>query len=202
MARDIQKSGNYYMKSSKLNTKSKKLKSPDIVKVKPRVKPYKVRAPVMSYDGVAPRKLKPREKENYVNGKEFERQLAEFYEKDQFSDKLAESVSKIAHGLSFAPNFINYSYKDEMVGDAIVKMLTAVRNKKFRLNSGFSPFSYFTTIAFHAFINRIKKEKKQHEAVKEYREKKYAEMICSQHIPNGGIYLEPLKNDDSDEYDY
>jgi DNA-directed RNA polymerase specialized sigma24 family protein len=89
-----------------------------------------------------------------------------------------------------------------MVGDAIVKMLTAVRNKKFRLNSGFSPFSYFTTIAFHAFINRIKKEKKQHEAVKEYREKKYAEMICSQHIPNGGIYLEPLKNDDSGEYDY
>lgn len=190
------------MKSSKLNTKLKKLKSPDIVEVKPRTKTYKVKAPVISHDGVTPRKLKPREKENYVNGKEFERQLAEFYEKNQFSDKLAESVSKIAHGLSFAPNFINYSYKDEMVGDAIVKMLTAVRNKKFRLNSGFSPFSYFTTIAFHAFINRIKKEKKQHEAVKEYREKKYAEMICSQHIPNGGIYLEPLKNDDSDEYDY
>ncbi len=33
--------------------------------------------------------------------------------------------------------------------------------KKFDINSEYNPFSYFTTIAFHAFINRIKKEKKQ-----------------------------------------
>lgn len=142
------------------------------------------------------KKIKPREKENYVNSKEFEQQLSDFYTSGVFEDVLAISINKIAHGLSYAPNFINYSYKDEMIGDAIVKMLLAVRNKKFKLNSGFSPFSYFTTIAFHAFINRIKKEKRQHEAIREYKEKVYSEMIQSEQIPSGSIYLEPSVEED------
>ena len=41
---------------------------------------------------------------------------------------LADSLNKIATGLSYAPNFINYSYKDEMVGDAILKMFSALKN--------------------------------------------------------------------------
>jgi hypothetical protein len=105
------------------------------------------------------RKLKPKEKIHYVNSREFEEEIRTYYKSGDVSIKLGESITKIAHGLSFAPNFINYSYKDDMIGDAIVKMFSALRNKKFKLDSGFSPFSYFTTIAFHAFINRIKKEK-------------------------------------------
>ena len=77
---------------------------------------------------------------------------------DEIGEKLGESIYKIATGLSYAPNFINYSYRDDMIGDAIVKMFSALQMKKFDINSGNNPFSYFTTIAFHAFINRIKKE--------------------------------------------
>ena len=54
------------------------------------------------------------------------------------------------------------SYISDMTGDAIVKMYQAILHKKFKLNKGFSPFGYFTTIAYHAFICRIKKEKKHH----------------------------------------
>ena len=112
-------------------------------------------------------------------------------------DKLCESLNKIANGLSYAPNFMNYSYKEEMVGDAIVKMFSALKNKKFKIDCGFSPFSYFTTIAFHAFINRIKKEKKHHEAVNEYREKVYNDLMLNPD-ENGGahIYVEPTGEDD------
>ena len=110
------------------------------------------------------------------------------------------SLNKIANGLSYAPNFINYSYKDEMVGDAIVKMFSALRNKKFKIDSGFSPFSYFTTIAFHAFINRIKKEKKHHEVINEYKEKVYNDlMLDANESGNGYIYVEPTGDDDNDE---
>jgi hypothetical protein len=145
---------------------------------------------------VAPKKLKPREKEHYVNSREFEEEIRQFYKTGHVTIKLGESINKIANGLSYAPNFINYSYKEDMVGDAIVKMFSALKNQKFKLDSGFSPFSYFTTIAFHAFINRIKKEKKHHEAVNEYREKVYTELMLDPE-ENGGahIYVDPTDDD-------
>lgn len=145
------------------------------------------------------KKIKPRDREHYVNGKEFEEEIRTFYNTGNISIKLGESITKIANGLSFAPNFINYSYKDDMVGDAIVKMFSALKNKKFKLDSGFSPFSYFTTIAFHAFINRIKKEKKHHEALTEYREKVYMELMLDPNETNGAhIYVDPNNGHDDE----
>ena len=106
------------------------------------------------------RKSKKENKVHYVDPVEFEKALVRYYEDDKVSDYLSESIYKIAVGLSYAGNFINYSFKEDMVGDAVLKMYQAILHKKFKLNKGFSPFGYFTTIAFHAFICRIKKEKK------------------------------------------
>ncbi|NBP59134.1 hypothetical protein EBU71_21795 [bacterium] len=147
-------------------------------------------APEVTPDG---RKLKPKEKVHYVNGKEFEEEIRAYYKSGVVTQKLGESLTKIANGLSYAPNFINYSYKDDMIGDAIVKMFSALRNKKFKLDTGFSPFSYFTTIAFHAFINRIKKENKHHAVLNEYRDKVYTDLMLNPD-DNGNsynIYVEP-----------
>ena len=84
-----------------------------------------------------------------------------------------------------------------MIGDAIVKMFSALKNHKFRLDTGFSPFSYFTTIAFHAFINRIKKENKHHAMLNEYRDKVYTDlMVNPEENGNVHIYVEPS----DDEY--
>jgi DNA-directed RNA polymerase specialized sigma24 family protein len=122
----------------------------------------------------------------------FYEQIKTYYETDVIPDILAQSVYKIAVGLSYAPNFINYSYKDEMVGDAVLKMFSALQNKKFNCDTGNNPFSYFTTIAFHAFINRIKKEKKHRETIVKYQETVYNQMIED----NGGV---PLYTESSDE---
>lgn len=133
-----------------------------------------------------PRAKKPKKekKEHYVNGKEFTEAIKAYYARDDgdIGALLGEMIYKIAKGLSFAPNFINYSYKDDMVGDAIVKMFSALRSKKFDLEKGHNPFSYFTTIAFHAFINRIKKEKKQRELVSEYQEMVYDDLVNTYHL--------------------
>ena len=122
-----------------------------------------------------------KDKPYYVNSKEFKLALSEFYESgtDDISEQLGTYIHKIATGLSYAPNFINYTYKDDMIGDAVYKMLLAIKNKKFDLTSDYNPFSYFTTIAFHAFINRIKKEKKQREIVSQYQESVYEELLSS-----------------------
>jgi hypothetical protein len=123
------------------------------------------------------RKLKPSEKPHYVNSKQFEEEIKLFYKTDNMTEYLADAIKRITYGLSFAPNFINYSYRDEMMGDALVKMYQSLKYKKFKVDQGFSPFSYFTTIAFHAFISRIKKEKKHHQLITDFRERNYDSLI-------------------------
>lgn len=94
------------------------------------------------------------------------------------------------------------SYKEEMIGDALIKMFSALKRKKFDVTGESSPFGYFTTIAFHAFINRIKKEKKHHEAISEYRDRKYEEIISTS---EGHIYVKPIMDstgDSCDGFDY
>jgi len=176
-----------------MKSKKSKLSKEEIIKSDPDLKNIiskgVILAPTVTPTG---KKLKPKEKVHYVNGKEFEEEIRAYYKSGFVTQKLGESLTKIANGLSYAPNFINYSYKDDMIGDAIVKMFSALRNKKFRLDTGFSPFSYFTTIAFHAFINRIKKENKHHEVLNEYRDKVYTDLMLDPNISGGAhIYVEP-----------
>tara|TARA_R100000908_G_scaffold64504_2_gene48676 strand:+ start:26 stop:460 length:435 start_codon:yes stop_codon:yes gene_type:complete len=142
------------------------------------------------------KKKKKNKKAYYVSPKEFLQALKDYYQTDDFVDSLAESVYKIAVGLSYSPNFINYSYKDEMIGDAVVKMIAAVKNKKFNLESTSNPFSYFTTIAYHAFINRIKKEKKYRETINDYQEQIYGQLATEGDIPKKA----PQKDYDKELY--
>ena len=136
---------------------------------------------------------KPKKTEFYVDPRELKQELINFYKTDECSRELGDMIHKIAHGLSYSSNFINYTYRDEMEGDALVKMYTAVTNKKFDVESEYNPFSYFTTIAFHAFINRIKKEKKHTETLNQYKEKIYEqEMLDS---TDGMVYVKPMSDD-------
>ena len=132
---------------------------------------------------------------HYVKPEEFKQAISQYYETDVCTDYLCECLNKIAQGLSFSPSFINYSYKDDMVGDAVVKMFSALSRKKFDIKSETSPFSYFTTNAFHAFINRIKKEKKHHEAVTAYRDSKYEELLTKGEVNN---YVKPTVDQDDE----
>jgi hypothetical protein len=123
-------------------------------------------------DSTKPKKRgpKPNKSQFYVEPKEFDTSIIEFYNTGHITDELATMVSKIAHKLSYAPNFINYTYRDEMVGDAIVRMMKALIAKKYTHKKGSNPFSYFTKIAFNAFRNRIKREKYAHDTLQKYQE--------------------------------
>ena len=104
----------------------------------------------------------------YVQPSEFDEEIMKYYDTGKMSDNLADMVSKISHKLSYAPNFINYSYREEMVGDGVIRMMKALIAKKYNREKGTNPFSYFTRIAFNAFRNRIKKEKHIHETHEKY----------------------------------
>lgn len=70
---------------------------------------------------------------------------------------IVDAMIKIANRLTYKPNFINYTYKDDMISDALYDCVRFA--KKFNINKGTNPFSYITTICFYAFLRRIDKEK-------------------------------------------
>jgi DNA-directed RNA polymerase specialized sigma24 family protein len=140
---------------------------------------------------------KKREGEYYIEPKVFKASLKKYYDSDVLTDDLAENIKKIAYGLSYNSNFINYTYKDDMIGDALVKMYAALKYKKYKFESNSNPFSYFTTIAFNAFINRIKKEKKHHEALTNYKEQVYEAYMTNPENTGGGVvYVKPVDEED------
>ena len=116
-------------------------------------------------------KIKTKKKpEHYVNNKEFLQAMI-FYKrsvnkaiktkvtKPPVPDYIGECFLKIANHLSYRPNFINYTYRDDMISDGIENCLQYLNN--FNPRKSNNPFAYFTQIIYYAFIRRIQKEKKQ-----------------------------------------
>ena len=141
------------------------------------------------------------DKEYYVDYKVFTQQISDFYESGDSTpdDELVENLQKIAQGLSFNWRFIRYtsSWKEDMVGDAIIKMYSALIKKQFKLESGKNPFSYFNTIAWNAFSNRIKKEKRQHSGLLEYRQQVHDEFLSD---PNNQFYAKPIQEGGEEDF--
>jgi hypothetical protein len=129
------------------------------------------------------RRTKEELKENYVDPLQMEKLIEEYYVSGKLSSDLADMVQKIATRLGYAQNFINYSFKTEMIGDAVIKMITALTRKRFKCNSGYNPFSYFTKVAYRAFQNRIKKEKKEYETLHRYQEEVFNLLTENNQIP-------------------
>ena len=72
---------------------------------------------------------------------------------------VGECILMIANRLSTKPNFINYSYREEMVSDGVENCICYIDN--FDPLKSTNPFAYFTQIIYYAFLRRILKEKKQ-----------------------------------------
>lgn len=139
------------------------------------------------------RKAIAKRDEYYLAPEDFLNEINKFYETDIITPELGIMVLKIATGLGHAHNFINYSYKEEMIGDAMMRMFQALRNKKYVHGPGRNPFSYFNTIAHHAFLNRIKKEKRNHEAIDKYQEEVYPDLLWENSSASGRT---PIHNND------
>lgn len=133
----------------------------------------------------------------YIKASILRELIRESYVKNTCSPELGQAIIKIAEGLARLPNFVNYSFKDEMVGDAVMNMWKAISEKKYHINSDFNPFSYLTAIAYNSFVSRIKKEKKYHQTVKDFQEQQFEELINDPELgPLINIYVERSNNSD------
>ena len=111
-----------------------------------------------------------RDKPHYIDNKEFLQAMIDYkasvrrakrlkQEKPQVPEYIGECFIKIANHLAFKYNFINYTYREDMILDAIENCLTYVEN--FDSKKSRNPFAYFTQIAYYAFVRRIVKEQRQ-----------------------------------------
>ena len=116
---------------------------------------------------MAETRAEKRKKPYYVDNKKFLEAMVEFREsvqKAQENDEprpivpmyIAECIMKIATHLSYKPNFVNYSFRDEMISDGIENSLQYIDN--FNPEKSSNPFAYFTQIIYYAFLRRIQKE--------------------------------------------
>ena len=115
-------------------------------------------------------KQKAKDKPHYVDNKKFLQAMVDWRLKVQKAEDkkrkkpvvtnyIGECFLKIANHLSYRPNFINYTYRDDMISDGIENCLQYMNN--FNSEKSNNPFAYFTQIIYYAFIRRIQKEKKQ-----------------------------------------
>ena len=107
---------------------------------------------------------------HYINNPDFLKALIEYRDACVLSSKegredppipnyIGECFFKIADHLSRKPNFVSYSFREDMIGDGIENCLQYFRN--FNPDKSTNPFAYFTQIIYFAFLRRIQKEKKQ-----------------------------------------
>ena len=114
--------------------------------------------------------MKAKNKPHYVDNKKFLQAMIEYRDKCKKAEEknrkkpdvtnyIGECFLKIANHLSYRPNFINYTYRDDMISDGIENCLQYMSN--FDPDKSDNTFAYFTQIIYYAFILRKQKEKKQ-----------------------------------------
>ena len=119
---------------------------------------------------------------HYVNNAEFSQAVVDYVtvlqeakkEERQLPvvpDYIASCFLRIAEGLSHKSNFIRYTYREEMVMDAVENCLKAIENYDISAATRTgkpNAFAYFTQITWYAFLRRIAKEKKQQDIKLKY----------------------------------
>jgi hypothetical protein len=139
-------------------------------------------------------------KAHYINNKEFSLAVVDYVksatlakEKNKtipvVTDYIARCFIKIAEGLSHRPNFVRYTYREEMVMDAVENCLRAIGNYRIETatrTGNPNAFSYFTQICYFAFIRRITKEKKQQDIKFKFIEKMGIDDFVSMGMDDAG----------------
>jgi ABC-type microcin C transport system permease subunit YejE len=117
-----------------------------------------------------PNPVKKKKANNYIDNKKFYAEMIIYrrlYDESLIAGEprpivsryIGECIMLIATRLATRPNFVGYSYKDEMISDGIENCLAYIHN--FNPEKSTNPFAYFTQIIYYAFLRRIQKEKKQ-----------------------------------------
>lgn len=104
----------------------------------------------------------------YVNNKELYAEFVDYHERCKKAGEKLPLTNKIGHAIlaiserrAYSRNYLNYTnaWKEEMIGDAVDICCRYVHN--FNPEKSNNPFAYITQLVNNAYIQRIKREKRQ-----------------------------------------
>jgi hypothetical protein len=109
-------------------------------------------------------------KNYYIDNKHFLKEMISYKQavrkakktgspKPQIPRYVGECFIKIAENFSHKPNFLSYTFREEMISDAIENCVRYVDNFDPKVSS--NPFAYFSQITYYAFLRRIQCEKRE-----------------------------------------
>lgn len=84
--------------------------------------------------------------------------VLEAKELNKVTDKLIKMIEMIAERYSRKFNFVNYSFREDMVGAAVLNLCNNAL--KFNPEKSNNPFSFYTTAIHNSFLQYIAEEKK------------------------------------------
>ncbi len=108
-------------------------------------------------------------------------------ERPPIPDTIAKQFVLLANKISYRPNFMNYSYRDEMVSEGILVCCAKIHN--FNPDITRNAFGYFSQLCWYAFLEVIDLEHKEAYA----KAKSYYNMIDE--------HGNPFEYEDMDEHD-
>ena len=104
---------------------------------------------------------------HYVDNQKFYEAIVEHHKKvkeakaagkeaPRLSNYIGECLQKIAEGVAALPRFNKYSFKDEMIAEAVINSIRYFNS--FNPETGNNPFAYFTTTTRNTFWQIINDE--------------------------------------------
>ena len=149
---------------------------------------------------------------HYLDKVEFSKRVLEFSKltryanvKPRIPNHLGIAILELCTRLANRPNFNAYTYRDEMIMDAVENCIKVLNKGQFNENAEtkngeLNAFGYFTMIAFRAMVRRIKKENTEHKNRLQYIEKLGLEDLIDFGEENGGeqlinSFIDDLKDD-------
>lgn len=128
---------------------------------------------------------------NYVNDSDLHKCFIEWHESDpdlvKIPDKISKDIMLICENLAKSAKFSGYTWKEDMIADAIFCCIKFVRNfdpEKFN-----KPFAYFSKVAWNAFLHRISVENNRIAGLLEYKDQMSTIYDCNEY-------------EEDDEYSY
>ena len=103
----------------------------------------------------------------YVNNEDLMPHIYEYRETGVISEEFGKMLLQIAENFANKGSFHGYTWKQDMVSDAILTCIRYMHNFDPMRYKRPNPFAYFTSIVKNSFLNYIRKQKK-HSEIKDY----------------------------------
>jgi DNA-directed RNA polymerase specialized sigma24 family protein len=117
----------------------------------------------------------------YISKKIMMKEINYYKDTGIISEELGKMFLDIAKRFTSSTNFYRYSYKEDMIGDAVARMISQI-DRFDTSHPSCNPFSYFTQIAYCQILQLLKKEKRMAETKVNLRDKLWEDMCLEERM--------------------